>query len=123
MPQFYCPHCWHELQEDVAVCPACGKEIKESWKAKAFVEKLIEALRHPEPTTPIRAALLLGNIKDLRAVAPLSLLAKTSEDVFIVQAAVHALGEIKTPEATAFLHSIRDHPAAMVRAEVRKYIG
>ncbi|EFL52315.1 conserved hypothetical protein [Solidesulfovibrio fructosivorans JJ]] len=108
MPQFYCPHCWYGLLDGIAIYPSCGREIKQCCEGKAFVEKLIAALRHPEFTTPILAALLWGKLKDQRTVASLASLAATSEDVFIAQAAVHALGEIKTPKAMAFLHSIRD---------------
>jgi len=122
MPLFYCLHCWRELADDVPVCPACGLEIKRSWEAKDFAEKLVAALDHPEPTTPIRAALLLGRLKDPRAVTPLMDLARTSQDVFIVQAAARALGEIKTADATDFLLTLRNHPAALVRSEVEKYL-
>jgi len=123
MPRFYCPHCWHELETDVSVCPACGEEIRQSWEAKDFVEKLIAALDHPEPTTPIRAALFLGKIGDERAVGPLMALAGSSDDVYIVQAAARALGAFATPEAKAFLRSLLNHPAVVVRAEAEKYSG
>jgi hypothetical protein len=117
---FYCPHCWREVEENSPVCSACGNEIQHSWESKDFVEKLIAALNHPEPTTPVRVAMLLGEIKDARGVGPLITLASTSGDVFIVQAAVRALGEIQTPDAETFLSTMLQHPAMLIRAEAKE---
>jgi len=43
-------------------------------------------------------------------------------DVCIATAAVAALGEIGTPEALAFLDTLGDHPAQMVRAAARRIV-
>jgi len=43
-------------------------------------------------------------------------------DVYIATAAVAALGEIGTPEALAFLDTLGDHPAQMVRAAARRIV-
>jgi len=43
-------------------------------------------------------------------------------DVYIATAAVEALGEIGTPEALAFLDTLGDHPAQMVRAGARRIV-
>jgi HEAT repeat protein len=97
--RFYCPCCWHDFERDEAICPYCGLDIRDFWKSKDYVEKLIVALEHPEKETPIRAAWLLGQLKDIRAVPPLIELVRKTEDVYIARAAVQALGEIDTPEA------------------------
>jgi predicted amidophosphoribosyltransferase len=90
--RFFCPRCWHDFERDEARCPHCGLDIEEFWNSKDYVEKLIAALHHPEKETPIRAAWLLGQLKDPRAVPPLIELVKETEDVYIARAAVQALG-------------------------------
>jgi len=83
---------------------------------KDYVEKLIGALVHPEPETPIRAASILGNLHDERAVEPLINLIGQTQDVYIACSAAEALGKLGTPRARQFLRGIAaTHPAAMVR--------
>ncbi|MEJ2672881.1 MAG: HEAT repeat domain-containing protein [Deltaproteobacteria bacterium] len=85
--------------------------------------KLIIALNHPEKETPIRAAWLLGQLKDKQAVSPLIDLIKKTEDVYIAREAVQALGEIATPEARRFLGTLAHHHAKMVRDEVSRVLS
>jgi len=121
--RFYCPRCWRDFAQDVPICPHCGLHIREFWDSKDYVEKLIIALAHREKQTPIRAAWLLGQLKDARAVPPLIDLIKRTDDVYIARAAVHALGEINTAEARQFLAALANHPAKMVRDEVKRIIS
>lgn len=104
-------------------CPYCGLDIHGFWKSKDYVEKLIVALNHPEPETPIRAAWLLGELKDPRAVEPLIRLIKYTEDVYIAQAAVEALGKFETPESLHFLDTLVHHPVKMVRDTVLQILA
>jgi HEAT repeat protein len=87
------------------------------------VEKLILALHHPEKETPIRAAWLLGQLKDTRAVQPLIDLVKMTDDVYIAKAAVKALGEFDTSAARQFLGTLAQHHAKMVRDEVQRILS
>jgi HEAT repeat protein len=121
--RFYCPRCWQDFNKDLSCCPYCDLDIQEFWKSKNYVEKLIVALDHPEKETPIRAAWLLGQLKDSRAVQPLIGLAKTTDDVYIARAAVNALGKIDTPEARQFLGTLAHHPAKMVRDAVQQILS
>ena len=121
--RFYCPHCWRDFNRDVPHCPHCGLNIEEFWKSKDYVEKLILALEHPEKETPIRAAWLLGQLKDARAVPPLIDLVKKTDDVYIARAAVQALGEIDTPKACQFLGTLAQHHAKMVRDGVQRILS
>jgi HEAT repeat protein len=114
--RYFCPNCWSDFAEDLALCPQCGQDIVASWKAKDYGEKLIAALDHPEQETPIRAAWILGKLRDERAVEPLIALVGKTHDVYIASAAVEALGLLGTPRAREFLRGVAaGHPAAMVR--------
>lgn len=64
MVHFYCPVCWEELAEDLPQCPRCGAAIHDTWNSKSYLEKLILALNHPEPSTVLRAVWLLGQLGD-----------------------------------------------------------
>jgi HEAT repeat protein len=114
--RYYCPRCWRDFSEDVTRCPQCSIDIAEFLKGKDYVEKLIIALGHPEPKTPIRAAWTLGKLGDERAVEPLIGLIEKTEDVYTACAAVTALARLGTARARRFLRGIAfSHPAAMVR--------
>lgn len=115
MVRFYCPECWNDFGEDLALCPVCGLDIHRFWSSKDYVQKLIVALDHPEKGTPVRAAWILGQIRDPRAVVPLMTLTQKSNDVYIAIAAIKALGKIGGLEARKFLKTLRHHPAQTLR--------
>lgn len=116
--RFYCPGCWKDFAEDVAQCPHCSLKIHDFWDSKDWVEKIILALDHPEASTPIRAAWLLGKKKVGRAVGPLLALIEKTKDVYVLKAAIKALGDIGTLEAREGLKGLRNHPRRLIREEV-----
>jgi len=111
-----------DFAADLARCPRCGLDIHSFYESKDYFEKLILALDHPEQETPIRAAWILGQRRETRAVSALIELIRRTADVYIATAAVEALGEIGTPEALAFLGTQGDHPVRMVRAAARRIV-
>jgi len=114
--RYYCPKCWCDFGDDVTCCPYCGTNIAEFLQGKDYAEKLIIALGHPEPETPIRAAWALGELGDERAVEPLISLIERTQDVYTASAAVKVLARLGTAQARRFLRGIAStHPAAMVR--------
>lgn len=64
-----------------------------------YVDKLIKALRHEEPMTRVRAAWLLGQIGDQRAVTPLLQAAQEAGDPEFLAAVVEAIGRLGDPIA------------------------
>jgi HEAT repeats len=123
MVRFFCPGCWEDFAEDTRVCPSCGLRIYEFWEALDHVEKLIVALNHPEPSTPVRAAHLLGRIGDQRAVPALIRAVETTRDVYLARASIRALGEIGSPEAIRFLGSLTGHPARLIGEEAERALS
>jgi predicted amidophosphoribosyltransferase len=98
MVHFYCPLCWEELDEDRPQCPRCGGHIHEFWKSKSYLEKLIIALDHPEPSTAMRAIWLLGQLRDQRAVDPLKRLLDKTQDIYMRRAARQTLDKLEEPK-------------------------
>jgi len=58
MITFYCTNCWAEVPKSATICQHCGDDIAARRARADFVDKLIAALHHPEPTTRLRAAWL-----------------------------------------------------------------
>jgi len=119
---YYCPRCWSDFAEDVAQCPRCGLDIHRFYESKDYFEKLILALNHPERQTPLRAAWILGQRREPRAVSALIELIRRTDDVYIATAAVEALGKIGTQEALAFLETLTDAEVRMVRAAAQRIV-
>lgn len=117
---FFCTRCWGEVAEAAVRCPHCGDDIAARQSRSDFVDKLLAALRHPEPTTPIRAAWILGCRREPRAVPALVRLAAASSDPFLAEAAVTALGQIGGQEAEAAVRSACHHASPRVRRVARE---
>ncbi len=101
---FYCPSCWSEIDPKLTVCPYCGANQK-ALSEEEYDEKLIRALHHPEPMTPIRAAYILGERQVKRAVAALEKTIEENSDPYLVQACIVAIGKIGSAESVAFLNT------------------
>jgi HEAT repeat protein len=121
--RFYCTNCWAEVAESATICPKCGDDIVARQARSDYVEKLIAALRHPEPTTPIRAAWILGERREPVAVEPLCRLVRESRDAFIVESVVEALGKIGDAHALTVIESATRHPSPRVRNAAKKALA
>jgi HEAT repeat protein len=101
---FYCPNCWHEIDPKLSICPYCGAN-QEALSEEEYDEKLIRALHHPEPMTPIRAAYILGERQMKRAVSVLEKTIEENSDPYLVQACIVAIGKIGVKESVTFLEN------------------
>ena len=110
---YYCSSCWSEVGT-VTVCPNCGADLR-NLAGETYEQKLIRALRHPEPTVPIRAATILGQLGSQAAVEPLMEIAVSNTDPYIQEAAVVALGRIGDHRAARCLTRLRREGSLRVR--------
>lgn len=110
---YYCPSCWSETG-NASVCPACGTDLQHFVKER-YEEKLIRALHHPEPTVPVRAATILGELGSRAAVESLIEISVSSRDPYIQEAAVIALGCIRDPRALPCLERLSREGMVRVR--------
>jgi HEAT repeat protein len=102
---FYCTNCWKEIDKGARICPYCGSDLSKLDNV-SFADKLIHALNHPEPETPIRAANILGQLKVKEAVPFLIKRLENEKDPFIIEAVVHALLNIDLENAKKYLPKI-----------------
>ena len=103
--QWFCPECWHEVDETDRLCSACGALLSELDK-KSFAEKAMAALRHPEPATSVRAAEILGKLQPPGAVAALMEVLSGGRDPYLLEVAARALGEIGDPTSIPALQPV-----------------
>jgi HEAT repeat protein len=119
MPTFFCPICWADSREDLAVCPHCGAEISRILASKSYAERLAEALHHPEPATRVRVAYILGLRQEAAAVPALAARAAETDDVYVSLQCLTALARIATPEAWVAVASLAADPRRTVAARAR----
>jgi len=117
----YCPICWSEADDDDC-CRKCGAPLRQS-ASETYEEKLIWALRHPEPTTPIRAATILGERRALAAVEPLIAVALSTPDFYLQEAAAVALGQIGDRRAQPCLERLSCEGAIRVRLAAQRALA
>jgi HEAT repeat protein len=117
MITFFCPSCWGEVDEAERVCPRCGVDIPSVLDQRDYVAKLIAALSHPEPTTPVRAAWILGKLCAKSAVGPLLALVQGNTDQFVKAAAVEALGQIGDVSARMVLSELAENGTFLLRSK------
>jgi HEAT repeat protein len=109
----FCPSCWSEIATE-PVCLICGTDLRDL-SGESYEEKLLQALYHPEPTVPGRAATILGELGSKAAIEPLIELAASSSDLYIQEAAVVALGRIGDARALPLLDQLNREGALRVR--------
>lgn len=98
----YCPECWAEVPEGATICPSCGRPL--SGDSESYVDKLIAALRHFEPTRAGLAIWILSEmLAEPRAVLPLIDLLDTADDAFVLKSAAMALGRYADQRAVPAL--------------------
>jgi HEAT repeat protein len=119
---FYCPNCWKELSGAQEGCPYCGQKIS-SWDEKAFTDKLLQTLSHPEPETPARAVYILGERKTTEAVAALTRLFQRSKNPFLEGEIIEAMGKIGGDAAFSLLVEALHHSSFIVRGEAAKALS
>ena len=122
MTTFFCPSCWAEIREEQDPCPFCGCAISALLEGKTYTDRLIDALNHPESTTPVRAAHILGMRRDGEAVPFLTRKAIDTHDVFLALACVEALGKIGGDAAKKVLRELTHDARKIVAQKAREML-
>lgn len=114
MVTYYCTECWMELGNASQRCARCGAEPDKNTK-RQYRDKLLAALRHPEPQTVRRVIYILGKRREACAVNALRALYEDSTDPFVQSDIINAMGRIGTPDAKDFVRRALSHPSFLVR--------
>lgn len=111
---FYCTNCWSLVAESRRICPSCGDDIPARQARADYADKLIAAL-HTESSTSVHAAWILGERREQKAVGRLARLVAESPDMYIVEAAIEALGKIGGENAWQIVSAAMSHPRLRAR--------
>jgi HEAT repeat protein len=122
MTTFYCPNCWAEVAQRASICPHCHGDISERISQADYADKLIAALSHKEPMTPVRAAWILGERHEQKAVPALAKIVRKTKDAFLAESAVEALGKIGGELATRAVRTAAKHSSLRVRVKAREVL-
>jgi len=112
--RFFCPSCWEEFTGDLSVCPRCKADLS-ALDRESYVQKLIRAIHHPDPTVRRRAVYFLGEKGVREAIGPLVDLLGETKDYFLMEEAADALGKIGGKETIPVLTKLLDNPSFLVR--------
>lgn len=117
MLTYYCPHCWHTLDGEVAVCPYCGYDLS-AFESLPYTQKLIYALHHPIPERRVIAAQVLGELGAREALpafeALLDELQGEQYDYYLLRAVLEATARIPDPRRVVLLRRATHHPADLI---------
>ncbi len=116
---FFCPSCWSEVKEAEPVCPVCGCHIENYLDGRTYARRLVDALEHKEASTPVRAAYILGMMREVLAVPYLAGKASSTSDVWLAIACVDALAKIGDDTARDALRHICNDPRPMVSSRAK----
>ena len=98
----WCPNCWTEVPAQAECCPECGHSLLA--EDESYVNKLITALRHVEPTRAVLAIQILSEmLAEPRAIVPLIELLGTARDAHVLRSAAVALGRFGDARAVPAL--------------------
>jgi HEAT repeat protein len=120
---FYCPLCWAEFTKNTVHPPRCGAALHDVADQDEYTVKLMRALKHPESTTVVRAAALLGTLRERRAVQPLLTLLASASDPYILESTVEALGAIGEGAALDGLIEALAHSYVRVRGKAAEALA
>lgn len=122
----FCTSCWAENEATATRCSRCSADLTGGLDQKGYVDKLIHSLvSHPIHETRVRAAWILGNRREARAVPVLAeILASSGDGDFdLKKAAVTALGQIGDTRVIPALLKAAQSGALTVRVEAVIVLG
>jgi len=88
-----------------------------------YVEKLVNSLGHPIPSTAVNAAWVLGRRREGSAVEPLIRVLETRDEPGVMASAAEALGEIGDPRAVPVLTRLLEGSYLEVRLKAVEALG
>lgn len=119
----FCPRCYAE-NKDQEFCRSCGWPLTQTSR-DSYLQKLIWALRHPEPETRLRAVTLLGQTgTEARPALPeLKAMLRSSKDLFLRGEVIKSIALIARADAVPVLLDGLKDPGVLVRVAAASSLG
>ncbi len=115
---FYCTNCWSEIDKDAVLCKNCGANQIELEQTD-YSEKLIRALKHPEPETRIRAAEIIAGLNLKKALPIMLSILKNEKDPFISSALVKSILKLDSSQLDTVKKILGSQPSVILRKILR----
>ncbi len=121
--KLYCPNCYEINEWGSETCVRCEAALR-SPEGETYVQRLIWALRHPESSTALRAATILGKLNAPEAEEPLArALEDPATDPYVGAAAARSLGRIGGERARETLMRALENGPVSVRLAAVEALG
>lgn len=121
--KLYCPGCYEINEWGSETCARCGAPLRGP-EGETYVQRLVWALRHPEPSTALRAATILGKLGAPKAAEPLAeVLEDPASDPYVRAAAAVSLGRIGNEKPRSALIRALEHGPVSVRLAAAEALG
>lgn len=121
--KLYCPECYGINEWGSETCVRCGASLRGP-EGETYVQRLIWALRHPESSTALRAATILGKLEPPEAEKPLAkVLDEPATDPYVGAAAARSLGRIGGERARETLMRALERGSVPVRFAAVEALG
>ena len=119
--KYFCPSCFGMIDEHELTCPFCHTDINLWEREHGYLQKLVNALRHPVHDVRMAAVTVLAEFRDpTTAGALVDCAFKHPGDVELLKSMMAALNLI--PECnemeTAF-HRLTYHPSHLVKKSIK----
>lgn len=116
----YCPVCFASIQAQTLVCPVCQTDIGQWEQDHPYIERLLQALKHPHTNVRMQAIISLGKQGDVRVALPLAECALAHpRDVVQGREIIRSVRQLPAgPETAMALSMLAHHPAQSVREAV-----
>jgi HEAT repeat protein len=123
MTAFFCPRCWAVVPRTAHRCPSCEADLDQADQEEYFA-KLSAALTHPDYLTRQRAAMVLGWMRDARAVGPLVAALDRESDHYVRAEIVTALRAIGGHEAEQVINRLaQDKSESIIVRKAAQVLG
>lgn len=124
-PTYFCPNCYSEVGRETATCRHCGYDMAQWTTDTSYVQKLLNALRHPVAMARMGSIITLGNLALPEAAGPLAqCIFDYPEDTWQAMEVFRSLERIPDgPEKTAALQRLASHPSRVVRQEAENLLA
>lgn len=118
-----CPSCWRSVRPDATRCPHCGADI-EQLHERAFREKLLGALSHPDRDTVVRSVLILAARRDPETCAALErTIRRFASEPHVVAGLLDALNVLPAADARRIALEALGHPSFIVRRAAARILA
>jgi uncharacterized OB-fold protein len=118
-----CPSCWRTVAPGSARCPACGADLQRL-DERAFREKLLGAVSHPDRGTVVRSVRILAARGDAEASLALErALRRFENEPLVIAELIEAVADLPGAGGRRLALEALEHPSVIVRRAAARILA